>query len=88
MGLAYLFGGLIPMIPYFAYSNVNDALYTSIGTTIIMLVAFGYVKAVVTGCTRSDAIISSMQTLMIGVLAAAASYGIVRGFNQIRPVHI
>lgn len=51
MGLAYLFGGLIPMILYFAYSNINDALYTSIGITVIMLVVLRYVKAIITGCT-------------------------------------
>jgi predicted membrane protein (TIGR00267 family) len=88
MGLSYLLGGLVPMIPYFAYKDVNHALFTSIGVTVLILVLFGYIKAVVTGCTRKDAVISSAQTLLIGVLAASTSYGIVRGFNQIRPVHM
>ncbi|KAK7181183.1 hypothetical protein DPSP01_013771 [Paraphaeosphaeria sporulosa] len=87
MGVSYFLGGLVPMIPYFAYKDVNYALFTSIGVTVVILVIFGYVKAIVTGCTRHDACISSMQTLAIGVLASATSYGIVRGFNQIRPVH-
>lgn len=88
MGLSYLIGGLIPMIPYFAYKNVNHALFTSIGITVLMLICFGYTKAVLIGCTRKDAVWSAVQTLMIGLLAAATSYGIVRGFSQIRPVHI
>jgi predicted membrane protein (TIGR00267 family) len=88
MGLAYFFGGLMPMIPYFAYKNINHALFTSIGVTVVILMVFGYVKAVVTGCNRRDAVFSSLQTLMVGVLAAGTSYGIVRGFNQIRPVHV
>lgn len=88
MGLSYLLGGLVPMIPYFAYKNIDHALFTSIGVTVVILVIFGYVKAIVTGCTRKDAILSALETLGVGVLAAGSSYGIVRGFNQIRPVHI
>jgi predicted membrane protein (TIGR00267 family) len=86
MGFAYFFGGLIPMIPYFAYHNINHALFTSIGITVVVLIIFGYVKAVVTGCNKYDSVLSSLQTLLVGVLAAGTSYGIVRGFNQIRPV--
>lgn len=88
MGLSYFFGGLVPMIPYFAYKNINHALFTSIGVTVVILVVFGYVKAIITGCTRNDALISSLQTLLVGVIAAGTSYGIVRGFNQVRPVHL
>ena len=76
------------MIPYFALKNVNHALFISIGITLLMLIAFGYVKAIVTGCTRNDAVVSAMQTVLTGVLAAGTSYGIVRGFREIRPVHI
>lgn len=76
MGLAYFFGGLTPMIPYLAYKNINHALFTSIGITVVILMVFGYLQAVVTGCNRRDAAFSSMQTLMVGVLAAGPSYGI------------
>jgi VIT1/CCC1 family predicted Fe2+/Mn2+ transporter len=88
MGLSYFLGGLIPMIPYFAFHNINHALFTSIAITALILVVFGFVKAVITGCTRKDAIISSLQTLMIGIIAAGTSYGIVRGVNQIHPVRL
>ena len=88
MGLSYFLGGLIPMIPYFAFHNINHALFTSIAITAVILVVFGFVKAVLTGCTRKDAIISSLQTLMIGIIAAGTSYGIVRGVNQIHPVKL
>lgn len=87
MGSSYFLGGLIPMIPYFAYKDINHALFTSIGLTVLILLVFGYVKAMVTGCNRRDSIISSLQTLLVGVVAAGTSYGIVRGFNQIRPVN-
>ncbi|ORY04689.1 Ccc1 family, partial [Clohesyomyces aquaticus] len=82
MGLSYLLGGLIPMIPYFAIPNVTKALFVSIGITVVMLLSFGYVKAIVTGTTRKAAVWSAFQTLAVGVLAAAASYGIVRGIDK------
>jgi VIT1/CCC1 family predicted Fe2+/Mn2+ transporter len=70
------------MIPYFVFKKVNHALFTSIGITAVILVAFGYIKALVTGTTRRDAAWSAMQTLLIGAVAAGVSYGIVRGVNS------
>lgn len=70
------------MIPYFAFKNVNHALFTSIGITTVILIAFGYIKALVTGCKHKDAAWSAVQTLFVGALAAAVSYGIVRGVNS------
>jgi VIT1/CCC1 family predicted Fe2+/Mn2+ transporter len=40
------------MIPYFAYKNINHALFTSIGITVTVLVVFGYGKSALTGSTR------------------------------------
>ncbi|KAK4964296.1 hypothetical protein LTR28_003862 [Elasticomyces elasticus] len=87
MGVSYFLGGLLPMIPYFAFQNVNHALFTSIGITVLILIVFGYFKAIITGTTRRDAIISAGQTLLVGVVAAGASYGIVRGVDSVQPVH-
>lgn len=70
------------MIPYFAFKNVNHALFTSIGITAVVLVVFGYVKALVTGTSHRDAAWGALQTLTVGALAAAVSYGIVRGVNE------
>ncbi|KAF2791812.1 DUF125-domain-containing protein [Melanomma pulvis-pyrius CBS 109.77] len=82
MGLSYLLGGLIPMIPYFAFHNVNHALLTSIGITIVMLVTFGYLKAFLTGIKKIGVVESILQTLAVGAIAAGASYGIVRGISK------
>ena len=71
------------MIPYFAFPHVNNALCTSIGITTVILLAFGYVKALVTGTSQRDAVWSALQTLVVGALAAAVSYGIVRGVNEV-----
>ncbi|RMZ84853.1 hypothetical protein DV737_g1024, partial [Chaetothyriales sp. CBS 132003] len=78
MGLSYFLGGLLPMVPYFVFHDVSHALFTSIGITGVILLAFGYVKALVTGTRHVDAGWSALQTLFIGALAAGVSYGIVK----------
>jgi VIT1/CCC1 family predicted Fe2+/Mn2+ transporter len=82
MGLTYLLGGIIPMIPYFAFQNVNHALFTSIGITFVLLVAFGYIKALLTGLKRMEIVSSIFQTVAVGAIAAGTSYGIVRGISK------
>lgn len=81
MGMSYFLGGIIPMIPYFAVTDVNTALFISIGITVVILLAFGYTKAIITGTGQKSAVYSAAQTLLVGALAAGASYGIVRGVN-------
>ena len=88
MGLSYFLGGLVPMIPYFAMKNVTHALFVSIGITVVILLAFGYVKAVVTGTSKKGAVRGALETLVVGVLAAAASYGIVKGLEGIKPMDV
>lgn len=85
MGLAYFVGGILPMIPYFAVHNVDHALFGSIAITVIILICFGYAKAITTGTTRRDAVVSALHTLLVGVAAAGTSYGIVRGVNAAHP---
>ncbi|KIW07387.1 uncharacterized protein PV09_02230 [Verruconis gallopava] len=82
MGMSYLMGGLIPMLPYFFMKKVNDALFISIGISVVILLVFGYVKAIFTGTDRKTAVLSAVQTLFVGALAAGTSYGIVRGIND------
>jgi len=88
MGLSYFVGGIVPMIPYFAIKNVTHALFVSIGVTIVILLAFGYIKAIITGMGRRSAVASAFQTLAVGIAAAGASYGIVRGIESLRPVGV
>ena len=70
------------MIPYFAESNVTHALFISIGITIVILLAFGYIKTWVVMPTKRASIYGAFQTLFIGALAAGASYGIVRAIDS------
>lgn len=71
------------MIPYFAISTVNKALFVSIGITAVMLLVFGYVKAIATGETsRRMGLWGALETLLIGATAAGVSYGIVKGVDS------
>jgi vacuolar iron transporter family protein len=75
-------GGLIPMIPYFAMKRVTHALFVSIGISVVVLLTFGFIKSRVVVKDNFAAFKSAVQTLVVGVIAAGASYGIVRGVNS------
>jgi VIT1/CCC1 family predicted Fe2+/Mn2+ transporter len=69
------------MIPYFAV-GIKTALFVSIGVTAAMLLLFGGFKALSLGLPPHAAVCSSVETLLIGGLAAAASYGIVKAIDS------
>lgn len=79
-------GGILPMIPYFAFKRTNYALVTSIGITVVILIIFGYGKSTVVGNPMRDSIVSACYTLLVGIVAAGTSYGIVRGIDSADPV--
>lgn len=72
---AYIAGGLIPLAPYFLMTEAHNALLFSVGVTLLALLGFGYLKAKFTGANPFK---SSLQTALIGGLAAAAAYLIAR----------
>lgn len=74
-------GGLLPMIPYFAMHDVRTALFISMGLAIFVLITFGFLKAWLFGATTRQSLQSAASTLLIGAIAAGASYGIVRGID-------
>ncbi len=77
---AYIAGGMIPLAPYMAVAKtqIQEGLVLSIIVTLIALSAFGYVKGRFTG-TRP--VRSSIQTTLIGGIAAAAAFLIARMFS-------
>lgn len=83
IGMGYLIGGIIPLIPYFFIPNAQVALIYSSMITGIVLLCFGAVKARVTGAARrsADYVWGAVSTLMVGGLAAAAAFGIVRALE-------
>ncbi|KAG7289847.1 hypothetical protein NEMBOFW57_006224 [Staphylotrichum longicolle] len=88
MGVSYFLGGLVPMIPYFAMTDASSALFVSIGITVAILLAFGYIKSWITAKSNRSGVWGAFQTLLIGALAAATSYGIVRAIDSKSPVTI
>lgn len=86
MGLSYFIGGLVPMIPYFVMRNATQALFVSIGITVVILLVFGFIKDWITVRTKRAGVWGAIQTLAIGLVAAGTSYGIVRGLDSKSPV--
>ncbi|KAK6067394.1 vacuolar iron transporter (integral membrane protein DUF125) [Seiridium cupressi] len=81
MGLSYFIGGLIPMIPYFLMEKATEALFVSVGITVIVLLIFGYIKNWVMIRNKRAGMRGALQTLIIGALAAGTSYVIVRALD-------
>ncbi|KAJ2967765.1 hypothetical protein NQ176_g9506 [Zarea fungicola] len=82
MGLSYLIGGLIPMIPYFVMPHVGQAFMVSIGVTAFILLLFGYVKNYIAIRNHRAGAWGAIQTLIIGVLAAGTSYIIIKALDS------
>jgi VIT1/CCC1 family predicted Fe2+/Mn2+ transporter len=77
--MGYLVGGLIPLLPYFFIDHVTTALLWSSVITVIVLLAFGVLKARVSGAaqTFSGYIWSATSTMLVGGMAAGVAYGVV-----------
>ncbi len=72
---SYAVGGIIPLLPYMMVHEVNKAVAWSVMATIAALLAFGSVKARLTGV---NPIRGALQTALIGGLAAAAAFGVAK----------
>lgn len=75
IGLAYVFGGLVPLLPYMFLKHVQQGLFFSIIITLIALLCFGAFKGHFTGRKIWR---SALQTMVIGATAAAAAFGVAR----------
>lgn len=64
-------GGLIPLLPYILTGNVSTALIASVILTGITLAIFGAVKGRLTGVNMVK---GSIQTLIVGGLAAGVAF--------------
>ena len=71
IGLSYIVGGLIPLIPYILLPTVKQALPVSVLSTGLALLVFGAVKGRMTGAGMLK---SSVQTLLVGGIAAGAAF--------------
>lgn len=75
IALSYIFGGLIPLMPYFFSSDAQKGLTFSVAVTLIALFIFGFVKGKFTG---ANSIKSAIQTVVIGGLAATVAFLLAR----------
>ncbi len=71
IAVAYAAGGMVPLTPYIAVHTVKEALPLSVAFTAVALVVFGAVKGRLTGAGMLKA---SLQTLLVGGLAAGAAF--------------
>jgi VIT1/CCC1 family predicted Fe2+/Mn2+ transporter len=75
IGGSYVFGGLIPLIPYMVLPSTQLALIWSAIVTFAALVVFGAVKGRFTGVSVWK---SALQTSTIGAVAAAVAFALAR----------
>ena len=79
IGLGYLIGGIIPLVPYFFFAVAHVALIYSCILTGFVLLVFGAIKARVTGAGQGvkGYLWGAVSTLLVGGAAATAAYVIV-----------
>ncbi len=78
IGLSYVVGGFIPLIPYFYVENPVNGLIFSAEITLVALLVFGYFKSKVTG---QNPWLGSVKVASIGAAAAAAAYMVAKLFQ-------
>ena len=70
---AYVVGGMIPLSAYLMEPDVERALRISASVTLVALTVFGAIKARFSG---APVLRGSLQTMLVGGLAAAAAFAI------------
>ncbi len=75
IGIAYIVGGIIPLMGYVITDVPETGLKISAGITILCLFVFGYYKSKLTG---QPALAGALKTTAIGVIAAAAAFFIAK----------
>lgn len=71
IGISYVVGGSIPLIPYFLTTTPLEGLKLSAMITIVCLFVFGYFKSKVTG---QPVFKGAVKVTIIGALAAGAAF--------------
>lgn len=75
IAVSYIAGGFIPLAPYIFLKDAHRGLSCSVIVTLVALLVFGFVKGHFTGVSK---IKSSLQTALIGGLAAAVAFVIAK----------
>jgi VIT1/CCC1 family predicted Fe2+/Mn2+ transporter len=75
IGLSYVVGGFVPLIPYFYVTEAVEGLKISAIITLICLFIFGFFKSKITGINPWT---GGLKVMMIGALAAGAAFTIAK----------
>ncbi len=79
IGVSYIMGGFVPLLPYFFTENIQDGLKWSAAVTIIALFIFGFFKSKLTG---QPPIIGALKVTGIGIVAAFSAYIIAQKLSE------
>lgn len=71
IGLSYIVGGIVPLLPYFFLTSAISGLKVSCIITIVCLFIFGYFKSKVIG---QPPLAGALRITIIGALAAGTAY--------------
>jgi VIT1/CCC1 family predicted Fe2+/Mn2+ transporter len=71
IGLSYLIGGLVPLLPYVFTDTIQNGFKYSCIFTVLALILFGFFKSKMTG---QNMLYGTLKVTMIGIVAAAAAY--------------
>lgn len=80
IGLSYVAGGVLPLVPYAMRLPVPVALAWSAGLTFLALLSFGAAKGKVTGVHMLRA---AVETAVVGSLAAGSAYSLARLVSRV-----
>jgi VIT1/CCC1 family predicted Fe2+/Mn2+ transporter len=75
IGVSYVIGGMVPLMPYFFVSNSIDGLKISAVITLVCLYIFGFFKSKMTGINPWW---GGVKVMFIGAIAAAAAFSIAK----------
>ena len=78
IGISYIVGGSIPLIPYFMTQLPIDGLKISAIITLICLFIFGYFKS---KATDQPLFKGGLKVMLVGAVAAAAAFFVARLFG-------
>ncbi|MFN4854954.1 MAG: VIT1/CCC1 transporter family protein [Bacteroidota bacterium] len=71
IGLAYVIGGVVPLLGYFFTEKPEQGLFVSTIITLVCLFFFGFLKSKVTG---HPPLIGALRITFIGALAGGSAY--------------
>jgi len=75
IGISYIIGGLVPLLPYFFVNNGIDGLKISACLAIISLLIFGFFKSKMTGMNPWK---GAIKVAFIGAIAAGCAFAIAK----------